>query len=89
MIQAVVGKKRLDELEEQIRGKVTARMAGGAGELLKSFKLFSSGQGEIGPNQMMQVSAAGGDTVAGMLGGEGAYVDTHRVSLAGAHCLIV
>ena len=30
-------------------------MAGGAGELLKSFKLFSSGQGEIGPNQMMSV----------------------------------
>jgi hypothetical protein len=55
VIQAVVGKKRLDELEDQIRAKVTARMAGGAGELLKSFKLFSSGQGEIGPNQMMQV----------------------------------
>jgi len=55
VIQAVVGAKRLDELEDQIRAKVTARMAGGAGELLKSFKLFSSGQGEIGPNQMMQV----------------------------------
>mmetsp|Transcript_29479 Transcript_29479/g.74061 ORF Transcript_29479/g.74061 Transcript_29479/m.74061 type:complete len:320 (+) Transcript_29479:195-1154(+) len=55
VIQAVVGKKRLDELEDQIRAKVTARMAGGAGELLKSFKLFSSGQGEIGPSQMMSV----------------------------------
>uniref|UniRef100_A0A6U4UY24 EF-hand domain-containing protein n=1 Tax=Hemiselmis andersenii TaxID=464988 RepID=A0A6U4UY24_HEMAN len=55
VIQAVVGKKRLDDLEDQIRAKVTARMAGGAGELLKSFKLFSSGQGEIGPTQMMSV----------------------------------
>jgi Ca2+-binding EF-hand superfamily protein len=32
-----------------------ARMGGGAGELLKSFKLFSSGKGEIGPNQLLSV----------------------------------
>ena len=30
-------------------------MAGGAGELLKSFKLFSSGKGEIGATQLMSV----------------------------------
>eukprot|EP00288_Rhodomonas_lens_P013555 CAMPEP_0177696644 /NCGR_PEP_ID=MMETSP0484_2-20121128/4089_1 /TAXON_ID=354590 /ORGANISM="Rhodomonas lens, Strain RHODO" /LENGTH=244 /DNA_ID=CAMNT_0019207627 /DNA_START=164 /DNA_END=898 /DNA_ORIENTATION=+ len=55
VIQAVVGKKRCDELEEQIRNKVMSRMAGGAGELLKCFKLFSSGKGEIGPTQLMSV----------------------------------
>jgi len=54
-IQAAVGKKRLDELEESIRQKVMARMGGGAGELLKSFKLFASGKGEIGPNQLLSV----------------------------------
>jgi Ca2+-binding EF-hand superfamily protein len=32
-----------------------ARMGGGAGELLKSFKLFASGKGEIGPNQLLSV----------------------------------
>lgn len=54
-IQAVVGEKRLNDLEEQIRSKVMGRMSGGAGELLKSFKLFSSGKGEIGPNQLQAV----------------------------------
>jgi Ca2+-binding EF-hand superfamily protein len=32
-----------------------SRMGGGAGELMKSFKLFSSGKGEIGPNQLLNV----------------------------------
>mmetsp|Transcript_18479 Transcript_18479/g.60659 ORF Transcript_18479/g.60659 Transcript_18479/m.60659 type:complete len:240 (-) Transcript_18479:40-759(-) len=55
VLQALVGTKRLDELELEIRDKVLQRMAGGAGQLLKSFKLFSSGKGEIGPNQLMSV----------------------------------
>ncbi len=38
-----------------IHAQITSRMAGGAGELLKSFKLFSSGKGEIGPHQLMNV----------------------------------
>jgi Ca2+-binding EF-hand superfamily protein len=30
-------------------------MNGGAGQTLKSFKLFSSGKGDIGPTQLMRV----------------------------------
>jgi len=55
VLQALVGERRLDELELEIRDKVLQRMAGGAGQLLKSFKLFSSGKGEIGPNQLISV----------------------------------
>jgi len=56
VIQGLVGKERLDQLEEAIRAKVVSRMNGGAGQTLKSFKLFSSGKGDIGPTQLMRVA---------------------------------
>ena len=42
-------------VDSDLVAQVTSRLAGGAGELLKSFKLFSSGKGEIGPNQLLKV----------------------------------
>ena len=38
VIQGLVGKERLDQLEEAIRAKVVSRMNGGAGQTLKSLQ---------------------------------------------------